>query len=340
MSFFEVIETRIRDLKPIKDADLIVSAYMNGFEYSVIVRKEDAHIGDDVLFFPLDSQLPQELVDYFDLKYYDKCVRTVILKKTRSQGLLLPLKDCKRYLQETGKDFDGNWTTSLGVMKWELPESLGGNTRPAIIESYDIQNAEMYPHIFELLKNQPVNITEKLEGTHIAITRERDGRIIVSSRNYVRLGEYNAWFQQAKKQGIFDVLERMAADMKSSHQITLRGELIGAGIQGNIYKLQDRRIYFFDLLLNDGQDKYATVELFDDVCEKYGLLKAPNIPFDETAFENMDSLVKFANGKSVIYPNTLREGIVIKPMTPAWDETIGRVMLKVRDPIYLSKEFS
>ena len=49
------------------------------------------------------------------------------------------------------------------------------------------------------------------------------------------------------------------------------------------------------------------------------------------------TIVEAATGKSVINENKLREGIVVKPYTEQVVPSLGRLVLKVRDPIYLEK---
>lgn len=49
------------------------------------------------------------------------------------------------------------------------------------------------------------------------------------------------------------------------------------------------------------------------------------------------SIIEASNGKSQLY-NTLREGIVIKPIIESYSKDLnGRLILKQRDPVYLSK---
>jgi len=46
---------------------------------------------------------------------------------------------------------------------------------------------------------------------------------------------------------------------------------------------------------------------------------------------------EYSHGKSVLNSDTLREGVVYKPMVEQNNDKIGRLILKTRDPIYLEK---
>jgi hypothetical protein len=53
---------------------------------------------------------------------------------------------------------------------------------------------------------------------------------------------------------------------------------------------------------------------------------------------NTEKLQNLSNGRSIINPDKLREGIVIKPMVEMCDVDLkGRLFLKQRSPEYLSK---
>ncbi len=122
---------RVTDIQPIPDADLIVVATVDG-GWNCVVKKGEFNIGDLGVYFEIDSFLP--VIPEFEFlrkssfkKMGDKegfRLKTVRLKGTISQGLLIPynmvktiLKDKEDIHFEHGEDL----TEALGVEKYEQP---------------------------------------------------------------------------------------------------------------------------------------------------------------------------------------------------------------------------
>ena len=119
-----------------------------------------------------------------------------------------------------------------------------------------------------------------------------------------------------------------------NQQITFRGELIGPGIQKNIYKLKNFKVLFFDILI----DKKYLDGL--DWLKIYATLNLETVPVLAKDILLINWLQKFSlkdasNGFSILIDKQLREGIVIKPII---EETIEdqRLILKQRSPEYLA----
>ena len=53
--------------------------------------------------------------------------------------------------------------------------------------------------------------------------------------------------------------------------------------------------------------------------------------------DDVDSLVRMSEGKSVVNPKILREGIVIRSVVETRDPEIGRLSFKVINPLFLLK---
>jgi ATP-dependent RNA circularization protein (DNA/RNA ligase family) len=119
------------------------------------------------------------------------------------------------------------------------------------------------------------------------------------------------------------------------HALTLRGEVLGPGVQNNIYDLKDHEVRIFDVEIN--QQPVAAAR-FLDLAAKYGLNAVPVLALDMTLRDWLGgkTLKAASNGKSSL-ADRLREGVVIKPMTERYEEEIGRVFIKQRSPEYLAK---
>ena len=111
------------------------------------------------------------------------------------------------------------------------------------------------------------------------------------------------------------------------------GELFGntARIKYNIK--EGNRVAIFDIWKeNKFFDCTKTLEL----ARKYGVEHVPVL--NEHATFDMDEAIALAEGKTGVVgarEGTIREGIVIKPLTELWDKS-GRVVLKCPSPSFLA----
>jgi len=351
LSIFAVTVERIGRVWKHENADLLDMASLDGKEYDFVVGKDQFVPGEVVIYFPVDSILPEWISSTLNLtgKLAGKDknrVKTVRLRGNISQGVvckpsqLAPTISAESLLQ-VGDDL----TETLGVTKYDPPpiSSRWGNLAPLplLVSAYDIESAQNFVDIVERLMDEPCYITEKLEGSHWSATIYADDTIIVSQRNYriipVEGGEHD-WYKVLRLQGLNETLERMLYDLEATQiikAITLRGEMLGPGIQGNIYGLKDHEVRIFDIEV-DGRSLNAGY--FLEWAALYNVPIVPALAENITLREWLDgrSLKEASNGQSAL-ANVLREGIVIKPMTESRDERIGRVFIKQRSPEYLAK---
>jgi hypothetical protein len=81
-------------------------------------------------------------------------------------------------------------TEFLGVMKYE-PDAVSSKNAKLFplstigLSMYDIEGADRYPEIVELLMDIPCQITEKLEGANISVTARKGEKTVVASRTNV-----------------------------------------------------------------------------------------------------------------------------------------------------------
>lgn len=255
--------------------------------------------------------------------------------------LLLPDWNTGTYRE--GQDI----TEQLGVIKFEPPPifSNAGNLvpLPPLVSVYDIEGAERFGSLVERLLDEPVMITEKLEGSHFAASIDETGTIAVSQRRYkiepIDSAEHD-WHKAARLSGLRDKLPALKADIEqrrgaSVATVTVRGELIGPGVQGNYYKLPQQTIRVFEIEVNG---EALAAHDFLALIEKFQIETVPVLVMNVTlrAWLNGRSIVDASNGASVLNPVLAREGIVVRPMTEMRDDTIGRLIIKQRSPDYLA----
>lgn len=80
---------RIVDIKPIAGADRIEVAQILGWQ-CVIAKKDNFKVGDLVVYFEVDSQLPPR-PEFEFLRERKFRIKTIKLKKQISEGLIMPL---------------------------------------------------------------------------------------------------------------------------------------------------------------------------------------------------------------------------------------------------------
>jgi hypothetical protein len=102
--------------------------------------------------------------------------------------------------------------------------------------------------------------------------------------------------------------------MKSlGKNISLQGELIGEGIQGNPYKLKGQTIRFFTGYDIDKQER-LNLRDFIVILELLGLQSVPILSIEFFLPDSVEQLLQQAEGKSVLNPDTEREGVVVRSM--------------------------
>ena len=261
-----------------------------------------------------------------------------------------------------GKDSNGGdvettkLTVALGVLKYEPPEVVvGGQTAgslPSHLSKYDIESTDRDRSGVEMLLETRVVVTEKLEGQNFAASIVRDGngfRFYVCSRSQQLTepteeqkasGEMSTFWKNATRLGLQAGMQRFAEKLQLN-EVTVYGEQVGPGIQGNIYKLGAHTVYFFDMRLDgryvDAGNFEAAIEHLNLCCEGENLKTAP-ILFNDYSLRvllDLRSIDDLATGNSRLLPGVLREGIVIKPVTEVNRIRGGRLIVKKRSLLYL-----
>jgi RNA ligase (TIGR02306 family) len=169
-------------------------------------------------------------------------------------------------------------------------------------------------------------ITEKLEGSSMTCYLI-DGVFGVCSRNLdLKETEGNSFWATARAE---DIEAKMRACGEGRWAI--QGELIGPGIQDNIYKLSKPEFHVFDVYNIDHGD-YLTPVYRQALVERMGLKHVPVIAMDkDLGIGTVEEILTWAEGKSVLNDKQEREGIVFK-------ETKGGMTFKAISNKYLLGE--
>lgn len=310
---------KIEQLLPIEGADKIEVAVIGGWK--VVCQKGLYKEGDLAVYFEIDSFIPTTLAPFLTKPGHTPKVfegvegerlRTIKLRGQLSQGLLMPLEEaiaragCWTPVQE-GDDV----TEWLGIKKWEkaIPAQLAGQVRgnfPSLIPKTDQERCQnLKKEINAAIEaKQRFEVTEKLEGSSMTCY-VINGEFGVCSRNLdLKRDENNSFWKVAIEQGIEEKLLSVGVD------IAIQGELIGPGVQDNIYKLSKLDYYVFDVykVMVGGYMDPADRREF---VESLGLKHVPVLS-EEALLIPVEDLLTLAEGKSVLNDKQEREGIVFK----------------------------
>lgn len=303
----------IDSILPIPDADSIECAVIGGWK--VVTKKGEYRPGDLAVYCEIDSWIPHELAPFLskgEPKEYNgvkgERLRTVRLRKQLSQGLLLPYSIVGTFWRE-GDDV----SEFLNIQKWEAPVNpqLAGQVKgtfPSQIPKTDQERVQNLKRELENYDSVIFEVTEKMEGSSMTCYLI-DGEFGVCSRNMdLKRDENNTFWKVAIEEDIEQKLRAYGAD-----NIAIQGELIGPGIQGNIYNLISHHFKVFDVY--DIQEGYYLLpEDRKTFVDAIGLKHVPVLGTHLLVDPDIDSILLVAEGKSLLNPNQEREGIVYKSM--------------------------
>ena len=148
---------------------------------------------------------------------------------------------------------------------------------------------------------------------------------ILCSRNLRLWTPDNSYYwEMARKYNLEATLKQMIGDNK---WVAIQGEVYGASIQKNPYKMNDRELRVFNVIYPTG--RLGSVEA-ENICNKNGLLFVPILDTDFVLPDTVDEMLQYATAKSVINPNVMREGVVVRSKD-------GKHSFKAVSPEYLIK---
>jgi RNA ligase (TIGR02306 family) len=314
---------KISEIRPIDGADSIELAIIDGWQ--TVIKKNEYRVGDLAVYCEIDSWIPTTLAPFLSKGKEPRefngvkgeRLRTVKLRGALSQGLLLPFNDLlkMKYDSEAVVAEGDDVTEMLGIQKWEMPipAQLAGQVRgnfPTQIPKTDQERVQnLVKEVQEAAANElQFEVTEKLEGSSMTCYLI-DGVFGVCSRNLdLKETESNAFWQVARREKIE---EKMRTAWTGS-DFAIQGELIGPGIQGNIYKLSQCEFYVFDVY-NVSGGFYAIPSERRSLIDDMGLKHVPVLHlFKDLGTGSVANILFDAEGKSWLNPSQEREGIVFK----------------------------
>ncbi len=310
---------RIDDIVPIEGADAIECAVLGGWK--VVVKKGEFTVGNLAVYCEIDSWIPTELAPFLskgkEPREFEgikgERLRTVKLRGQLSQGLLLPLEPtCANIESELFEGLDVS--VPLNIVKWEAPVNaqLAGQVKGNFPSSIPKTDQERVQNLTKEIKaafdnNLLFELTEKLEGSSMTCYLiEQEFGVCSRNLDLKRNDDNTLW-----KVAIEDKIElKMRIAGLDNHAI--QGELVGPGIQGNIYKLSKPMFFVFDIY-DIKKGAYMNPVERQAMIKVLQLNHVPILTNDkDLGIGTVDELLVWAEGKSFLNGKQEREGIVFK----------------------------
>lgn len=327
---------KIKALEPIEGADAIEKATVLG--WNVVVKKQQFLKGEKVVYCEIDSLMPDK-PEFEFLKPRGMRIKTVRLRGQVSQGICFPLS----ILPTDFSVIEGaDCTEVLGITKYEpaMPACLSGIAKgkfPSFIPKTDETRVQVLQKVLDKYKGEKCYVTEKLDGSS-ATFYIKDGEFGVCSRNLELIEDAENSFWKVARQ--MDIENKLRSVGKN---ISIQGELIGEGIQGNKLKLKGQTVKFFNAFDID-KFEYLNFFYFNKLINELELPLVPIVVLDYELENDIDAIIKMATIKSQITKDVWAEGIVIRPYTEKIDLLLsnenfnnGRVSFKAINPEFLLK---
>lgn len=289
----------------IEGADLIEVADVLGWH--VIIKKDEFVIGDKVIYCEVDSILP-ERPEFEFLRKSKFRIKTMKMRGQYSQGICFPVSLLpNEHTYNIGDDVTG----ILGVKLYEPPENGSFNSGVSVgdfpshlVSKTGETRVQTTRTMIPKNKGRVCYVTEKIDGTSATFIRENDECILASHHQRRNIDGDSVYAKIAQKYNIFEKLTERGLN------IALQGEIAGLGIQQNKYKLNDQRLFIFNIVDTKMQKLYSVAEM-KDFCAEFGLETVPILNEEYILQGNIDEIVEMSKGKSVL-GNVVREGIVVR----------------------------
>lgn len=305
---------RIENVLPIEGADMIEVSVVGGWK--VVTRKGEYKPGDLAIYCEVDSFLPiKDEFEFLRKSSYKKMgeqegfrLKTIRLRGQLSQGLLLPVSQEVLSLYKEGDDV----TDLLGIVKYEppIPAELAGKVKgmfPSFLRKTDEERIQNLTENYNKWKEKEFYVTEKLDGSS-ATYYLKGGEFGVCSRNLELLEtEGNTFWKVARELDLENKLR------ETGRNISIQGELVGEGIQGNPYKIKGQTLYFFNAFDTDIQQYYSQKEM-EDFIQSLNLKTVPILDRSYKLPETVEELLQYADSKSELNKDFGREGVVVRSL--------------------------
>lgn len=341
----------IKNIQSIDGADRIEIATVLGWH--VVVKKNEFKVGDKVVYFEIDSILPSDNPEFDFLKNSKGKISPLKTRRMMgifSQGLIMPISILK---SDTEPNEGDDLTEILNVHKKEdevievwckKPKAFKQNTFPYFIPKTDEERIQNLQEELNEAKDHIFVVTEKLDGTSFT-AYIKDGEFNICSRNMtVNQGVESPYSFISKKYDLENKFKTLREIL--GFDFAIQGEIIGPSIQKNKYALTELDCYLFNFFDIDDQKHIGfnfnkENSIFDlyKASEYLGMKTVPILKSDFKMINDIDALVDYSVGKSVLKHGQEREGVVFRLKNNEELSHFGeRISFKAINPYFLIKE--
>lgn len=373
MSSFQVTLERL-EIHPHPNADALELAQVG--LYRAVVAKGVYTSGDYAVYIPEQAILPPALIMELGLEgrlagREKNRVKAIRLRGELSQGIICrpavlagEVSWDDRAFLEKFSHYDHDFCEVLGIHKWvpPVPVHLAGKTvhAPNLVKWLDIENIKRYPDIFA--PAELVVATEKIHGTCCLFTHDVEtGVDYVSSKGVgaqqlaLLEEDRNVYWRAVKAHGLPLQASGIAGYWGGIFEggiraVGLFGEVYGKGVQdlhyGKDAAADDTLGYaLFDISIVDGTGRQhwlshpELVEMLDRSTPAGPLFTIPRVPVVYEGPYDYALLAGLAEGRSLLDPGTIREGVVVRPKWERYSNSLGgRAIGKIVSAGYLTRK--
>lgn len=356
---------KVKAIRPIEGADRIEVVQV--LNWDCVASKGQYHVGDLVIYFEIDSLLP----DIPAFEFLKKSAWSQKLNKYKisthkfrnqiSQGLIMPITQLREIYNAingtsiSSIDYDegDDLTALLKIEKYEPPVSNGPLGEIINHEWYVPKTDEeriqvcaenVLPEYIKRKQNEWY-ASIKLDGTSCTAGLFDDAFLIGGRTQWYK--DENMYTTTVKKYGDLEAKAREYLDATGVY-VVFQGELCGPGIQSNRLGLKEKEWFIFNVFVSTTgkYDSYKKLDLIGmlAMCENFGLKHVPIIDdeykFSFNGYSNTDEIVNgllsyVDNFKYRTYfedasPNQVAEGLVFRlnDMTNSFKVVSNKFLLK------------
>lgn len=336
----------VDDIREHTNADSLALAKILGWQ--VVIKKDEVRIGDKIVYFEIDSLLPErDWSKFMESKKYR--VKTIKLRGEYSQGLILPLSILGENVKEKDFEVGQNVTDLLEVKKYEYDADLPvlcsnkfakslqeeakvkNYTYPSeLIEKTDEPRIQSEPEMLQRFNGKAYCATLKYDGTSATYVVDPKNKetFYICSRNYVR--EYNPEEAYSYIADKYKIKEKL---IELDCRYAIQGEIYGPKISKNYLDAKELLYVIFNAK-DLKEHRYLDIDELSDLCKKLEIPMVEIIERGDNFDYSIDDLKKLVKGN---YPNTKnpREGFVFR-LTTEWHRH-GRESFKIISEDFLIK---
>ena len=356
---------KVKAIRPIEGADRIEVVQV--LNWDCVASKGQYHVGDLVIYFEIDSLLP----DIPAFEFLKKSAWSQKLNKYKisthkfrsqiSQGLVMPITQLREIYNAingtsiSSIDYDegDDLTVLLKIEKYEPPVYNGPLGEIISHEWYVPKTDEeriqvcaenVLPEYIKREQNEWY-ASVKLDGTSCTAGLFDDAFLIGGRTQWYK--DENMYTTTVKKYGDMETKAREYLDATGVY-VVFQGELCGPGIQSNRLGLKEKEWFIFNVFVsttgkNNSYEKLDLIGMLA-MCERFGLKHVPIIDdeykFSFDGYSNTDEIVNgllsyVDNFKYRTYfedasPNQVAEGLVFRlnDMTNSFKVVSNKFLLK------------